>query len=513
MTNKATSRTRLQSAVLLLLIVALNAPVSSAQDTPSQRRVSGAGSASPLDQLRYLMQLQQQDQQPLPTAEQLQNSFNLTDEQLKLLKDALKRSGLLSDIKPPVSPIIKQQPQREPLSDLERLRQEITQPEAGDRFPAISPPTRQPSRSETPQPEPITRRPSPVPQTPTQIPPRPTAVPQQAPRESQAVRRTQKSSVPNPPSSGFTPELARQLTELQQRWNRASQQTQNAEFPSHRDTGSNEGPSFDIGQELSRGGLRNTMKKLVRDIQKKVQQDGLQDTNGDSSAPGRSTWNQALVNVLDRVREDVVETVRESRKNRADKARTQRNRSRSQRRTAERSGSSQDGDLAQGGQSPQSTESSTQSAQAQPTLTTRDSSPQEWGPAGAPSTFAQVLVILVGLGIAAAALLWTSRRQEQTRLSRHNRTLQPVSPQDIHAPEDIIRAFHWLTLGRSPDAAEWWNHLQAEKSLSLNSPGQQEALQQLARLYELARYQQNSDVEIDPGQIQQARTALAGCLS
>jgi len=63
-----------------------------------------------------------------------------------------------------------------------------------------------------------------------------------------------------------------------------------------------------------------------------------------------------------------------------------------------------------------------------------------------------------------------------------------------------------------PDAADWWNHLKAEESLTSLTPERHQPLETLTQLYEVARYQP-SGAGLNASQIQQARTALAGYLS
>jgi hypothetical protein len=119
------------------------------------------------------------------------------------------------------------------------------------------------------------------------------------------------------------------------------------------------------------------------------------------------------------------------------------------------------------------------------------------------------LILFIGLGIIACALVWkllTERRAAlaASGLSAWRLGPWPVDPAQVSTREELIRAFEYLSLLRFGRAARSWNHRAIEKRLSAQS---QEAAQHLAILYERARYAPPAD-PLAEDEVREARRDL-----
>ena len=210
--------------------------------------------------------------------------------------------------------------------------------------------------------------------------------------------------------------------------------------------------------------------------------------------------------MLDTVREDVVETVRKLRKDRTSNIRQK---SAGTEDSPDQSTAPNDNSASLStsvpNQEPPPPDASTENSPFTPL-----SNLPGWGSSLNDNTSTQLFIILFGL--CAAAVLYFLITRKRLLSQSHRQGFVAIQPENIHSREDVIRAFHWLTHCQSPDAADWWNHLQATESLSQHSAGREESLRQLMALYEAARYQP-ANRTFDQTYLQQARTALAGCLS
>lgn len=511
------ARSVLCALVITGLLSIFSVNTVTGQETRSQRPLSSPNVPQrPLDQLRLLMQQQQLTHpQEIPSPRQIQDSLNLSDDQMKLLRDALRQSGILP---PGISgPSDEKRPSpEEMIRQLREMKQNMISAQPNAAGQGTSPDA---VEGEQPAPSGLTAPPN-------------------SDRAGSSARpagsgtestRNPRSRQPNPqragsPSLGESPSASTNERSPFERGraerrgspgsrggatgNRTTDRREEVPPGSQggtRQSSSTGGAGFDIGEELSSKGLRKTVRRLVRDVQKQVAQNASNDDQNASSEP--SPLSRALANVFDSVRDDVVKTIRESRDSRAERS-ASRSSFRPRQDQSTTAGGRTTGTAANGNQ--QSTDTS--SAESSPGLISslRDSLPD--GEAFTPTGSGwQLLVILVVLGIAAVVYLLSERRQSQERRS-HQRRLRPVRPDQIRTREDVIHAFHWLVHCQSPHAADWWNHLQAGDSVPLQSTAHQESLQQLMRLYELARYEPE-DRAFEPKHVQQARQALAGCLS
>lgn len=507
---------QLWPAALLIAVCVLSGSVTTAQESASQRHLIAPYSPrKPLEQLRILMQ-QQQLKRPLqmPPIDQLRNALNLSDEQLRQLTEAFQRSGMI----PPNMPALSEDGSIEGL-DAESILQNLRRSQQAQ--PSRTPDTSSP-RSPLNTPPDAAARNSNAPPSGTQRAEntssnRPS---DGTPAESDRSRSSSRNEISRPatrptpsgrPSegsaagqSGGSDGILGMAPEIIRRLNESRPQTP----PASSSSAPSAGPSFDLGDELSQRGVRRTFRRLVQDVRKKVSEQSTAAEQDEPSEP--SVFNRAIAGLFDSVRDDVVETVRNTQQQRAERSRERRRRERD-----DAPNQSSGFDLA-------ATESPTTAAGG-----TSSASPSDSGggissampddltdliPAPDISSGSQMLIILAGLAIAAIAVLLSARRQTLTEHQRRSRALQALKPDQIRSREDVIRAFHWLTLYHSPDAAEWWNHLQAGESLAQQSGSRQESLQQLMELYEIARYR-SADTALEPAQLQRARTALAGCLS
>lgn len=504
MTSEATVRNRLYSrhlnvAVFLVLSAVCGLRSASAQHTQSQRRLSpGEGPQGPIEQMRLLMHLQHLQSQFQPTdASTEQSGKNSLAERLHNRKGMPKTKDATPDNTLPAP-----QDTSQIENDLQRLKEQLGQLLPDRPQPAVEPL----SQHEIPRGDTTEKG-----------------------RRSQNLNRTRNGAInrsrPDPPgvSSYLTapseqsfqpdsklleeitkkypallnsPQFAEKIMELQERhFNEPSNTTEQS------------GSAFDISKELSKSGLAKTFTRLVRDIQTKVQtEQGTEFKLSDGSANENSTLNPTLFRVLDSVREDVVETIHKSRKDRTSNIRQK------------SAGTEDSPDQSTAPNNNSESLSTSVPNQEQPPLeASTEHSPLTplsnlpgWGSSLNDNASTQLFVIFFGLGT--ATVLYFLITPKSLLSQSHRQRFVAVQPENLHTREDVIRAFHWLTHCQSPDAADWWNHLQATESLSQHSAGREESLRQLMTLYEAARYQ-SANRTFDQTHIQQARTALAECLS
>ncbi len=476
------------------------------QDTPSQRRLSILqGPQRLIDQIHLLLDLKRFAQGGLPSAEHFADSMNLNNEQRHRLTDFFnsfhsRQHGLQN---PFISP--RQPAQSETFSDRQRLKEEIRDP-ASEAFATETRPRT--GRHESGFGDPPSHR-----------------------SQQLTVRndRSQSASV-SATDSSFPESLAERGNRQEVRkgvFQDSGKQLRAEDFSrmqsrrgteAHRPVGNpggspinNHGPSFDISQELSRRGLEQTLECLVRDVRQKVQQKTPAPTNNPPLIFDNSAWNQALAKVLDTVRDEVVDMVRDFRNDRTH--RPSENRRQQNIRRYSKSKSREQSVVDRSHMEVSATGNSAPSTSSPIDVTsamTRTAPDQTFSLISGYAS--QLIVLLSGLGIATLAFLFAARRKTLSQLEQRRRTLAAVKPELIRTEADIVRAFHWLTECRSPEAADWWNHLQAQESLLRHTPGCRQSLEKLGQLYEAARYQPG-DGGLDDTQIREARTALAGCLS
>ncbi len=488
---------------VLLIVLSLFGQPAGAQDLQSQRQLPApSGPQLPLDQLRLMIQHQMlRHPQKMPSARQIQDRFNLSDEQFRSLREAVKRSGMTSQGRPRRPIPQTNAPSDNPIRQLQELKHalESSEPTSSDpsepgRF-AAPPAGGQSQGSGT-----GTRRSAPPGRLPANLNNIPFE-PAESGRRFRAADQTERF-----PGARRGDRQPAELPEMSERSGSGRLNSNRSGLPGQGTSlNRSDGLSFDIGDELSRRGLQRTLGRVVRDIRRKVQEDGA--VTGGGSSSERSALNQAIFRVLDSVREDAVDTVRESRRSRSARSassRRTRSRQNGQGSPTDRRAEVAAGDRAAAAESRQSGIPESEIPSLPDMLPSAES-------LSAPGSLTQLLILLAGAGVMLAIYLVSSRRQSQAESRRRQRALKAIKPDRIRTREDVIQAFHWLTHCQSPDAAEWWNHLEAGESLAQQSPARQESVRQLIHIYELARYQPE-DVEFEPAHVQQARTAVAGCL-
>ncbi|MFN4259306.1 MAG: DUF4129 domain-containing protein [Gemmataceae bacterium] len=80
----------------------------------------------------------------------------------------------------------------------------------------------------------------------------------------------------------------------------------------------------------------------------------------------------------------------------------------------------------------------------------------------------------------------------------------PVAPAELASRTDVVRAFEYLSLARCGLIVRTWNHRQIAAQLAGTAASQRQAAQELAELYEQARYAPDED-ELSDEQLRQAR--------
>lgn len=104
--------------------------------------------------------------------------------------------------------------------------------------------------------------------------------------------------------------------------------------------------------------------------------------------------------------------------------------------------------------------------------------------AGSVVSFELVLALLVICGLA----YWMYQRRHTENIASDTNATRTVAPTTLTSRQDIIQAFHDL-VNRGPAAvADWWTHDRAAQALATSRPSVNQDVQQLARLYEQARY-------------------------
>lgn len=509
------SRLRLFFWCIAAVFVAVIVTPSSVQGqrNASQRRLTGQGAVSPLDQYRMLMQLQRATQRA--SAEELKKKLGLNEEQLKKLSEVFNKPGGLyqSDLPSQIKQLALEHPEViERAVEIQKQLQHLQykSPDATPDEDSINPnpPSRNqpngiPDESETSTPQDNRRSDSPPLRQGSQrssLPPPKQQVPSNLPSSDQ---QSESSS-----------SLQDKLQEVFERFPRATGPSEpSAPGPENRnDVTSATGQSntalksaapSNLSRDLERLGVRKMLKRVLQNARKEV---GRGDTSGSAARDtdsSTSIWNRTITSAFDFVRDDVIEIVKEQQR---------------QTQLEQKANSSTDGSRFR----PRSQQHNTRPQQsAEPTaaanttvepnpspLSFDDALPQLPEDISADSVFPFLLVV----GLVVACLLLASRHQSLRQSSRTHFRNRPVKPADIRCREDVVRAFHWLTEATAPDFAEWWHHRRAQETMVEYSPECKDAIREFAGLYELARYEANDEF-FDEDRIQQARDALAGCLT
>jgi hypothetical protein len=100
-----------------------------------------------------------------------------------------------------------------------------------------------------------------------------------------------------------------------------------------------------------------------------------------------------------------------------------------------------------------------------------------------------LLVVFAAVGLILWKF-WPMIKNRETPAARAVRTLGnwPIDPRTINSREELVRAFEYLSILLCGDAARVWNHLTIARALRSQIPESDLVADELAKLYELARY-------------------------
>ena len=110
--------------------------------------------------------------------------------------------------------------------------------------------------------------------------------------------------------------------------------------------------------------------------------------------------------------------------------------------------------------------------------------------------------------IAFAWFVWQQRRLA-TKAAAQISTAEKV-PGEIRTRADVVQAFHALSDHSEAVPCRWWTHRRAAEAIASAASVSNLSLQQLAAVYEQARYLPE-DVALSGEQLQEVREALAEC--
>ena len=542
----------------LFLSLLLTLASSAVAQTSSQRPLNHNGPQFPLLQFRYLMELQR-DSAPssLKALEQsVKQAMEMDDDELRQLRQTVLNRGAPrgSELPPWVNQLIQQQPQlsnqaddlHQSMADLHRRMQQLDQQDQQHAAETSTNAGASNTSSEQTSTPPVpngsggrnrravgtakSRRDRENGQPPQSLNAgRPSASERDKNTSTSSSRRNQNGKAgkrtPSEPTAESVPGEG-----LQPRDNRPSllpdppdshlydlngqANTGTATDPlggaslrrTHtRNSGRNPGTELSyesLRRDLRRRGLEHTIRRLVKDVQKRVNAVGPRETV-DGAESDTSVWSRLISGAADRVRDDVLDLVQS--------AQTTESPSPPSRplNTPRSESAWSDPELARASSRASATDSSeveNESGSMQ-TPSLNDLVPEL--PEEFSTDWIFSLLLIIGL-ISGAAVLLTRRAPVITDRQREAE-LNPVHPTEIRTREDVVRAYHWLTACKAPDSADWWHHRRALESMAILAPDQRLSMQQLARLYEAARYESDAEM-FDRARIQAARQALAECV-
>jgi uncharacterized membrane protein YgcG len=98
-----------------------------------------------------------------------------------------------------------------------------------------------------------------------------------------------------------------------------------------------------------------------------------------------------------------------------------------------------------------------------------------------------VSILAIGLGL---FLFWPMLKQTRTPAEIAVRAVEkwPVDPRTINSREQLVKAFEYLSVLLCGDAARVWNHETIATALRIQIPSSELIADELASLYEIARY-------------------------
>ena len=132
------------------------------------------------------------------------------------------------------------------------------------------------------------------------------------------------------------------------------------------------------------------------------------------------------------------------------------------------------------------------------------------GSAGGAGSWLPVILLVAFAAI--GLILWKFWPMIQGRESTAAQAVRslgrwPVDPRTIKSREELVRAFEYLSILLCGDAARVWNHLTIAKALRQQIPESELVAEELAKLYELARYTPPGEA-LSPASLADARRCL-----
>ncbi len=124
----------------------------------------------------------------------------------------------------------------------------------------------------------------------------------------------------------------------------------------------------------------------------------------------------------------------------------------------------------------------------------------------------QWAVLFGAFALCGLLLLLARRRMPPTmeKQEHHSELARQWLDQGMRSRQDVVHAFHRCVLGQPDPPAAWWNHRRAAQQCTLTSPQLGSAINELANIYEQARYLPSS-VELTPEQLACATRAYSQC--
>ena len=126
-----------------------------------------------------------------------------------------------------------------------------------------------------------------------------------------------------------------------------------------------------------------------------------------------------------------------------------------------------------------------------------------------------VVLLVVGVGGFLFYLYYVRHRKPVEEAPIEQARVWPVDPLQVNSREDVVKAFEFLSISKCGDEAVNWHHLQIANQMGVKEPGNKDAADRLARLYEKARYAPANEL-FDDMDIAEARarfSQLAGAPS
>ncbi|QEL13905.1 hypothetical protein [Limnoglobus roseus] len=101
-----------------------------------------------------------------------------------------------------------------------------------------------------------------------------------------------------------------------------------------------------------------------------------------------------------------------------------------------------------------------------------------------------ILLVVIAVGALLAWKFWPMLARRESAAEAGVRALNrwPVDPRTINSREELVKAFEYLSVLLCGDAARVWNHETIARALRQQIPHSELIADELAKLYELARY-------------------------